>query len=227
MQTFVFSKAFTTRVDPTENVQACAAMFGIGVDEQHEVVLYENLTVMLGPKRLIYITGDSGAGKTCLLRDIMTKVQAHEEFELLHADQLLAAPDLPLVDQFPELALREILHLLDSVGITEPFVWLRKPRELSDGQRYRFLLARMIHKAKVERAGRTPVLCIDEFLAFLDRETARNVAASLRRLVGAHSLCAVVATTHVDIAADLNANATYTMRLNLPVDVTKRILANI
>ncbi len=48
-------------------------------------------------------------------------------------------------------------------------MFIRKPNELSDGQRYRFCLAKLIEsKAKVWVA--------DEFLAVLDRTTAKVIS---------------------------------------------------
>lgn len=219
------TRKFSTRVEPTEKVKDCAAMFGIGIDADHEIVLYENLEVLLGPRRVIYVTGDSGAGKSCLLRDVAAEVENRKDLNLVRMPDLADLPDKPLVDQF-DLGLKETLELLNFVGVSEAFIYLRKPKELSDGQRYRFLLAMAIDEAR-RREGITPVILIDEFLAFLDRETARNVAYQTRRVATAHKFCVVVATTHADIAADLQPNTTYTMRLNLPVEVKHRALAGL
>jgi ABC-type ATPase with predicted acetyltransferase domain len=225
MKTLTFSRSFKTRVDPTPNVKACAAMFGLGVDEDLVISLYEDLPVRLGRGRVIFITGDSGAGKSCLLRDILSKASAMAEFQVIQIETVEGLPDAPLVDQFPDLGIREIGALLASVGISEAFVYLRSPRQLSDGQRYRFLLARMIWKARGVPADITPLIAIDEYLAFLDRDCARNVAYQTRAAATKAGLCFVLATTHNDIAKDLQANTTYTMRLSLPVDVEHNPLA--
>jgi len=222
-----FSRRFSSTVEPTVNVKAIAAAFGLGINEDLEITLYENLEVPVGAGRIIYITGDSGAGKSCLLRDIKARTAAMEDFMVLTDPVVGDMPDKPLVDQFGDWGIKAVCEILAQVGIAEPFVYLRKPRELSDGQRYRFVLAAMIYQAQMQAKGRVPIVCIDEFLAFLDRETARNVAFQIRRVSIKHQMCFVVATTHNDFERDLQANTTITLRLNLPPELKARPLASI
>lgn len=218
-----FSRSFSTRVEPTENVKACAAMFGLGVDEDINLVLYADLKLRFGPGMVVYITGDSGAGKSCLLRDIRERLGAREDCRLFEmADEF---PERPLLDQFPGWSLQQTGEALAAVGISEPFVYLRAPRQLSDGQKYRYALARMIYGALTDGAGKLPIIVIDEFLAFLDRETARNVAYQVRRSATKHGLCVIVATTHQDIARDLQPNVTVTMRLSVPPELKRNPFA--
>lgn len=217
MITFTLTRAFETRVEATERVQDCAAMFGIGVDESIRIDLYRDLQVHLSGGRVIYITGESGAGKSCLLGDIRAGAEAHAEIRLVPTPDVKAVPDKPLVDQFGDWTIKRVCELLNSVGITEAFIYLRKPRELSDGQRYRFLLALMIAdaiRARDSGDARIPLVTLDEYLAFLDRDTARNVAYQTRRAATAHGLCFAVATTHRDIQLDLNPNFTVILCLN-------------
>lgn len=224
--TLKFTRAFDTRVEPTENVLDCASMFGIGVDEDIKITLYEDLPIAFGPGRVIYITGDSGAGKSCLLRDIASKLTEHPGFTVIDTVDVMDLPNVPLVDQFGDWDIKQIGELLAYVGIAEAFVYLRKPRELSDGQRYRFMLAKMIHDA-TDAGDVVPVICIDEYLAFLDRETAKNVAYQTRRVATKHRMCFCVATTHEDIRGDLQPNLAITMRLNLEPEIAKTALAGI
>jgi ABC-type ATPase with predicted acetyltransferase domain len=227
VKTFSFTKRFGTRVEPTDNVKACASMFGIGVDESIDIVLYEDLELKLGRGRVIYITGDSGAGKSCLLRDISAASAEDAGFTLISHPDLDALPAKPLVDQFDDMGLIEITELLNYVGIAEAFVYLRKPQELSDGQRYRFLLALLIWEAHRAPDGTQPVICVDEFLALLDRETARAIAYQVRRVANKYGICFCVATTHEDIRTDLQANTAITMRLNLKPEVKRTALAGV
>lgn len=221
------SRSFTTRVKPTPHVKACAAMFGIGIDEEHRIALYEGLGIRLGFKRIIYVTGDSGAGKSCLLKDVRAKLSRMKRASVIEQPSVETSPDEPLIEQFGDWGFSRIAELLNYVGISEPFIYCRCPRELSDGQRYRFFLAQMIHSAMHLGEGTLPVILVDEFLAFLDRETARNVAYQVRRVSSRFGLCFIVATTHNDFVRDLQPNMTITMRLNMEPHVNVEALAGL
>lgn len=226
--TFKLSRSFDTTVTPTSRVQAIAAAFGIGLDEGVKVELYRDLPVTIGPGRIVYITGDSGAGKSTMLADIRANVRATAGYKDI-GDGVYAAGDegwdTPVIDQVGT-GIQDACDLLNQVGISEAFVYLRTPKQLSDGQRYRFMLAKAIDKARsMTAANQQPVIIVDEFLAVLDREVARNVAYQVRRAASKNRLCFVVATTHQDIRADLQPNLTITLRLNLPPEMTSRPLA--
>lgn len=210
MTTIKVSRKFRSTVKPTPNVKACAAMFGLGINEAIEIVLYEDIEIPFGPGKVIYATGDSGAGKSTLIRDCSREL-AKAGMTVVDYAALDEPPDEPLIDQFGDMQITEVGQLLAFVGISEPFVYLRTPGELSDGQRYRFMLARLIHDAR-QHDGPV-VVVIDEFLAFLDRTTAKNVAFQTRKSSRKYGLCFLVATTHTDIAEDLDPDVTITMSM--------------
>jgi len=74
---------------------------------------------------------------------------------------------------------------------------LRKPSELSDGQRYRLRLAQTIDLAQRESSG--AVILADEFAATLDRQTAQVIARNVRRWTSKTAHTFVAATTHDDL----------------------------
>ena len=89
----------------------------------------------------------------------------------------------------------EAMALLGVVGLSEAFVMLRKYKELSEGQRYRYKLAKMI-------ALDGDAFFIDEFGATLDREMARVLAYCIQKWARKNKKMVVVATTHRDLADD-------------------------
>ena len=158
----------------------------------------------LRPATITLIAGPSGAGKSTLLRATRAAHPSRRWINLA----TIAAPDVPLVDCFADLPLRDALALLARVGLGEAWTYLRTPGELSEGQRWRFRLALALHDAaRHERDA--PVIACDEFAAVLDRVTALIVAHRLRRAIDKmpHA-AAVVATSHEDIESPLAADVT-------------------
>ena len=93
----------------------------------------------------------------------------------------------------------EAMALLGVVGLSEAFVMLRKYRELSEGQKYRYKLAKMI-------ALDGDAYFIDEFGATLDREMAKVLAFCIQKWARKNKKMVVVATTHKDLIEDFNPN---------------------
>lgn len=64
------SKSFSTAVPVSDRVTEVATMFGIGLDADRRFTVLDNVTIDLLPGQVIYITGQSGSGKSVLLREI-------------------------------------------------------------------------------------------------------------------------------------------------------------
>jgi ABC-type ATPase with predicted acetyltransferase domain len=172
-------------------------------------------SLLPGPGEITLVIGPSGAGKSSLLRTLRGLQLKHTCWINLSARIL---PALPVVDCFGEdPSLNEVLSSLARVGLAEVWTFLRRPNELSEGQRWRLRLALALHAAKSMShpdRGRihhgSTVLVIDEFAALLDRITALIVARTLRRAMecsrrGNRTLLgALVATSHDDLIHTLD-----------------------
>jgi ABC-type ATPase with predicted acetyltransferase domain len=88
------------------------------------------------------------------------------------------------------------LQTLSMVGLGDVFSVLNRPSQLSDGQKYRFRLARAL------AAGR-PFVFADEFCSELDRITAATVAFNVHRFAQRANLTLVLASGRDDILIDL------------------------
>ena len=64
---FYINISYKCRTEITERTLEVAEAFGIGVDER-EFVVYDDVELKIGPTDIVYITGDSGSGKSMLLR---------------------------------------------------------------------------------------------------------------------------------------------------------------
>ena len=165
-----------------------ADLFGLPEREPPHAVA-ENVTLDLRPGDVALFTGPSGSGKSSLLREVAKQVDAADAFAL-------ELPERPLIDTQPG-PVADRLALLAGCGLSEARLLLRTPAELSEGQRYRFRLAFALSRG-------TKWIVADEFTATLDRPLARVVAFNLRKLANRAGVGILAATTHDDVADDLN-----------------------
>ncbi|MEM9346849.1 MAG: ATP-binding cassette domain-containing protein [Planctomycetota bacterium] len=205
-----------TQAEPTERAMQVAVMFGLPLDGTAKHTIIPPIELTLSPGRLVFVTGVSGGGKSTLLRLI---AQAMKDQAPGHApaivfgDQLPALEDAALVDALatpegqtsnptPHAGLEQITNWLSMAGLNDAAVMLRKPNQLSEGQRHRLRLAQAMAIAH-RLTEPWSVLLIDEFGSTLDRVTAAALARSVRRWVSRSKVCAVLATTHDDLLEPL------------------------
>lgn len=192
MTKFTINKKFQTRVERSERVLAIAEAFGLGLDDK-EFVVFDNLELDVQQGDVVYITGQSGAGKSVLLRELALQMKTGG-LNVMNIDDVEFL-DKPLIDQIGE-DLNEAMKYLSIAGLNDAYLFVRKPHELSDGQKYRFRLAKLIESdAKVWVA--------DEFMAVLDRVSAAAISFSIQKTARSLGITLIVATTHTDLVSDL------------------------
>jgi hypothetical protein len=185
-------KRFHTEVERSPRVLEIAEAFGLGLDDK-EFVVFDQQDIEVQAGDVVYITGQSGSGKSCLLRLLAARMQ-DEGLQVADIDAV-ALREVPLIDQIGA-STTEALNLLSIAGLNDAYLFVRKPSELSDGQRYRFRLAKLIESG-------AHVWIADEFLAVLDRTTACVIAFNLQKVARKVGATLLVATTHADMVADL------------------------
>lgn len=193
MSNYVIDKRFDSEVDRTSRVLEIAEAFGLGLDDK-EFVVFDKLNLEVNQGDIVYITGQSGSGKSVLLRELSAQMGA-AGMTVADIDKVELKP-IPLIDQIGE-DVPQALNLLSLAGLNDAYLFIRKPSELSDGQRYRFRLAKVIESG-------AKVWVADEFLAVLDRTTAKVLAYNLQRTARKYGATLIVATTHMDMVEDLN-----------------------
>lgn len=189
---YVYDVSFKTKAPLTERTVEVAEAFGLGIDEEKEHVLYRDFELRLAEGDIVYITGDSGSGKSVLLRAIEEDLG----IEAVNIADVVIATEEPLIDTVGD-SFHEALSLLSKVGLSDAFLFLRRYTQLSDGQKYRYKIARMIDSGK-------RYWLADEFCSTLDRTTAKVVAFNIQKLARRSGATLVVATTHTDLEEDLN-----------------------
>ena len=209
MTKYIVNKGFSSSVERTPRVLEIAESFGLGLSEKR-FVIYDHLNVEVKQGDVVYITGQSGSGKSLLLRELRDQMRL--ESRVVRDLDDIAFPDKPVVDCLGTTT-SDALDLLAKAGISDAWIYIRKPKELSDGQRYRLKLAMLMADPHSE------VWVADEFGAVLDRITAKCVAFNMQKVARAMGKTLIVATTHTDLADELAPSLKITKRFREKVEI--------
>lgn len=190
---YKIDKRFMTHVERSPRILEVAEAFGIGLDDK-EFVIFDNLELEVNQGDVVYITGQSGSGKSLLLKELQKQMRERGK-GVVNLDEVILE-EKPLIDQIGKDT-NDAIRLLSGAGINDAYLFVRKPSELSDGQRYRFKLAKAMEQG-------SEVWVADEFLAVLDRVAAKVIAFSIQKLARRSGTTVIVATTHTDMVDDLS-----------------------
>jgi len=209
MTIYSISKSFTSSVERTPRVLEIAEGFGLGLTDKR-FVIYDDLHLEVRPGDIVYITGQSGSGKSLLLKELKRLMQI-EGLKVADLNEI-QLPEKPVIEIVGRTT-TEAADLLAKAGISDAWIYIRKPSELSDGQRYRLKLAMLIESD-------ADVWSADEFGAVLDRVTAKVIAFNMQKVARTLGKTLLVATTHTDLGDELGPNLTVAKRFRDRVDVS-------
>ena len=144
---------------------------------------------------IMLICGKSGSGKSTILREIGNVKPIEYDY------------NKAVISQFDGYNEEEVCDLLGGVGLSSVPTWLRKPQELSNGERARLDLCKAIYDA-----GKGQIIYVDEFTSVVNRDVAKSMSHALQRYIRQKDLKIVIASCHFDIIEWLNPN--YIFNLN-------------
>jgi len=186
-----------TRTNFTRKIQQS---FGVNKDMLSNS-LFKDLCLTIEPGEIVLICGPSGVGKTMLLSILMNNPKKVLP-PFCRVEGVLRYPDnarisvlspihtsKPLVNAFGNVSLEHALHALNTSGLSEAHLYLKKFSDLSNGQRYRAMVAKLI-------ASNSNIWIADEFCATLDPITANIVTRNLRKCAKHLGVTALIAAAN-------------------------------
>jgi ABC-type lipoprotein export system ATPase subunit/GNAT superfamily N-acetyltransferase len=208
---FIIDIGYETATKITPRTIAVAEAFGLGIDQHRKFTIYDNVELKIGPTDIVYITGDSGSGKSVLLKALENDIKRDLSQTVISMTDIQTDPQKPLIDTIGK-TFSEGLELLSRVGLNDAFLFVRRYRELSDGQKYRYRIAKMIESG-------AQWWIFDEFCSLLDRDTAKIVAFNVQKLARQLGKAVLAATTHTDLLEDLKPSVHIHKRFGKEVQV--------
>jgi ABC-type ATPase with predicted acetyltransferase domain len=203
---FSFDISYETHTKITPRSLVVAEAFGLGIDEAQKFKVLD-AEFKIGPRDIVYITGDSGSGKSVLLRALRADLGE----EAIDLSEVAVDPDKPLIETVGA-TVEQGLELLSKVGLNDAFLFLRTYSQLSDGQKYRYRIAKLIESGK-------QWWLMDEFAATLDRDTAKIIAYNLQKIARQQGKAVIAATTHSDLQEDLRLSVLVRKRFGEEIQI--------
>jgi ABC-type ATPase with predicted acetyltransferase domain len=208
MPTYSVSKSFKWQGTVTDKVAAVCRMFGLTVDRLRERNVIYSCQLEISNSDIVYLSGPSGAGKSIILRELEKSVPAPDRINL---NKIKLPDNKTLIDCIDE-GLLDSLKILSLAGLNDCFCILNQPRNLSDGQKYRFRLAMAL-------AAKKKFIFADEFCSELDRITAAVISYNIRKFAKRTGTIFILASSHDDVLLDLLPDVLITIQLSGPIEV--------
>ncbi len=178
----------------TQRTKEVAEAFGLGTDQTRQFTLYDNINIHIKPTDIVLITGDSGSGKSALLKALKADLGS----EAQDTKDLAIDPNQPIIETVGTNT-TDAIEALSQVGLNDAFLFLRPYQQLSDGQKHRYQTALLAQSQK-------PFWILDEFTSTLDRDTAKILAFNLQKQARKQGKAVIAATTHKDLQRDFAPN---------------------
>ncbi len=169
----------------TRAIRKIQQAFGVSRD-MLTTTMFTDLNFNIRPGDIVLICGPSGAGKTTLLslltshlldpnncqRGLTGSIKVPQAVKISSLGVLPSTR--PLINSLGRVSFEHALFALNVSGLAEAHLYVKRFRELSNGQRYRAMVAKLI-------ASQADMWIADEFCATLDPVTANIVSRNLRR----------------------------------------------
>jgi ABC-type ATPase with predicted acetyltransferase domain len=211
MRTFSVDKQFRWGGKVTDKVASVMRMFGLDIERLRSKGISHRCNINLKAGDICYITGASGAGKTVLLGELYKLAGADERMRLCDIEIEVGKAVIDCI----EGDFFESLQILSKAGLSDVFCVLDEPAKLSEGQKYRYRLAKALASGK-------SIIFADEFCSGLDRITAAVISHNINKIARQSGKTFVLASSHDDLLCDLQPDVVVIKHLNGKTEVIYR-----
>jgi len=191
-----------TDIESTFRVQQVAALYDVSFGEKSKESWDVNIPIENTDWRIGLILGPSGSGKTTIGKQLFGESAYHTGFEW--------PENKAVVDGFDKkFSIKEVCGSLTAVGFGSTPNWSRPFRVLSNGEKFRSELARILLEG--------PSLCvIDEFTSVVDRTVAKVGSSAVHKAVNRsdNGRQYIMLSCHYDIAEWLRPDWIYDLSNN-------------
>lgn len=140
------------------------------------------------------IVGASGTGKTTIAKNVFSDFHLFQGFEW---------SENSIIDDFEDkYTAKEITEILSKVGFSSPPDWLKPFSVLSNGQKMRAELARLILES-------SQPFIYDEFTSVVDRQVAQIGSAAIQKFIRKQGKQFIAVSCHYDIEEWLEPDWVY------------------
>ena len=215
MTRYNISKSFSQQGQVSERSVSVMRMFGLTTDRLAEGSCTIKCQLEINEGDIVYITGPSGAGKSVLLKELEKAVPLSERVNL---NKIMLPEDKSVIDCI-DGDFVDGLKTLSIAGLNDAFCVLNQPRNLSDGQKYRFRLA-------VALSSGAKYIFADEYCSELDRITAAVISYNIHKYAKRTGVTFILASSHDDVLMDLSPDVLVVKELSGATKVTYKEAEN-
>ena len=154
-------------------VQQIAGMFDVPIAEKAHCTLCFNAPPLDTSWSIGCIVGPSGSGKSSIARHLFGQnYYTGNDWN----------NDRAVIDNFGDLPIKEITHMLTVVGFSSPPSWIKPYSVLSNGEKFRCDLAKALLGTQPSGCG-SDIVVFDEYTSVVDRNVAKVASAALAKAI--------------------------------------------
>lgn len=128
------------------------------------------------------ICGGSGSGKSTIMSRLGNSYEPS------------FAENKSIISDFEGLEPSDVIELFCAVGLCSVPTWLKPYNVLSNGEKYRCYIAKLIYKSNGD-----DIILVDEYTSVVDRNVAKSMSNSLQKYIRHKGKKIVLASCHYDI----------------------------